>query len=207
MKEANNVKNEAALSLEAKHADLQKQYYAMVDSQAQVAADQAGIVSRLGSMRENHTAIQQSIILLGFTLSILAGVKTTFLNVATFWSILAGECSELIKMKDEIKEDYKNYMASLKDEDDPYQDMYKDTLREVIMNGGQKWAAVGSVCLDAHDGILAAKDTVDGVMCAIPANASKQELQILISGMEPRLALKNMELQKELGNIEKPKGK
>ena len=79
---------------------------------------------------------------------------------------------------------------------------YKKKVWELIMDGGQKWAAVGAVSLQAHDSISDAKETVDSVMYELPANASQQELHNFITSMGPRLEMKKKELKKQLGLIE-----
>jgi len=207
MKEARNAQNQFKKDLEDKHSDLQKQYFDMAEKEAENAANQAKTLSRLGNMRESHTSIQQSIILLGFTVSILGGVKTTFLNVATVWTLLANECGALIRIKDDIKGDYESYLKKLEKKGSKAEKtvFYKKLVWKHVMDGARKWAAVGSVSLQAHDGILSAKNTVDDVMRNLPANATQQELQNLIKTMEPRLGLKNEELKKNMANIEKLK--
>ena len=197
-KVAENQQNSAA-NLEEKAAMLSKRYYEMVEKEAQTAAEQAKNIEFLKNMKHEATFVEQAIFLLQFSYGILGSVKTTFLNIKTFWELLAIECKKIADMKAEIEDWGQKVIRAAESAtgDDvatsklKMYGKYKGFFTEKIVRSGQSWAGVGRVSLNAYDAITDARATVDSVMMKLPTGkVSEEALLDLISTIEPRIQQK-----------------
>ena len=188
-----------ATNLEEKAAVLSKKYYKMVEKEAQTAAQQAKNIEFLKNMKHEATYVEQAIFLLQFSYGILGSVKTTFLNIKTFWELLAIECKKIADMKGEIEDWGQKVIGAAESAtgDDVATSKlkkygkYKGFFTEKIVRSGQTWAGVGRVSLNAYDAITDARGTVDGIMMKLPTGkVSEEALLNLISKIEPRIQQK-----------------
>lgn len=174
-----------AVGLEEKAAMLSKKYYEMLDAQNEAAAEQAKNLETLKTMSRDKTQVEQAIFLLRFAHGILGKVKTTFLQVKTFWALLVQDCKTIASMKSSIMKDGGKLTA---DANERRFKFFKTKFNEDIVRGGQNWACVGRVSILAYDAVVEARKTVDGVMENLPKDTVTTEvLTKLINQCEPRI--------------------
>lgn len=167
---------------------LTEKYYDMLDAQMKAAADQAKNLEELKNMKEDKSEVEQAIFLLKFVVGILGQVVTTFMNLRTFWGLLADDCKKVARLKENLM----TYGSGLVDPDTSpaMYKMKKHMLNKSVVKGGRSWAVIGRVSILAYDAIIDAKKTVDDVMVSLPKDTvSKDALDALISKMEPRIQL------------------
>lgn len=172
-----------AQSIQEKESMLSKMYYEMAEKEMAKAQQQKMDLATLSTMKVNKTELERTIFLLGFTMGIMGEVKTTFLNCKTFWELLAEQCKLLADCKKNIIGDGSKMLESKVKER-----IYKEQFRRGVTNGAYRWASVGRVCIDAYDGIVHAKDTVDDAMSNLII--SPIDLDDAIRSLAPRIQSK-----------------
>jgi len=169
-------------SIEEKEAMLTKMYYKMAEDEMKVAEKQQKDLAALSTMKVNKTELQRTIFLLSFTIGIMGDVKTTFVNCKTFWELLAEQCKQLASCKDTILQ----YGENLKD---PRKvKVFRNMFQKGVKDGAYRWASVGLVCIQAYDGIVDAKDTIDDAMSNLVI--SQDDLENVIKTFGDRIQSK-----------------
>lgn len=172
-----------AQSIQEKETMLSKMYYEMAEKEMAKAEQQKKDLAILSTMKVNKTELERTIFLLGFTMGIMGEVKTTFLNCKTFWELLAEQCKLLADCKKNIIGDGSKMLESK-----VKAKIYKRQFQRGVTDGAYRWASVGRVCIDAYDGIVDAKGTVDDAMSNLVI--SPNDLDDAIRSLEPRIQSK-----------------
>jgi len=177
--------SQQSMGLEEKASSLSKKYYEMLDAQRDAAALQVKNLEELKNLSRDKSEVERAIFLLIFAKGILGKVKTTFLTVKTFWSLLADDCKNIGNCKSSIitngtrlKTDTKESMITF----------HKKKFKDNIIHAGQQWACVGRVCIIAYDATDKATKTVNGIMSKLPTGTvTVERLDELINQCEPRI--------------------
>lgn len=172
-----------AQSIQEKEIMLSKLYYEMAEKEMAKAQEQNRALAILSTMKVDKTELERAIFLLEFTMGIMGEVKTTFLNCKTFWELLAEQCKLLADCKKNIIGDGSKMLESKSKAK-----IYKTQFQRGVTNGAYRWASVGRVCIDAYDGIVRAKGTVDDAMSNLVI--SPNELDNAIESLTPRIQSK-----------------
>eukprot|EP00558_Chaetoceros_sp_UNC1202_P013991 CAMPEP_0197242514 /NCGR_PEP_ID=MMETSP1429-20130617/8243_1 /TAXON_ID=49237 /ORGANISM="Chaetoceros sp., Strain UNC1202" /LENGTH=567 /DNA_ID=CAMNT_0042702569 /DNA_START=1784 /DNA_END=3487 /DNA_ORIENTATION=- len=192
MSEMSRDQKELAVSLEEKESQLTGMYYEMAETEAKTAAEQKKNLEELKNMNTEKTQLQQTIFLLRFSYGIMGEVKTSFLNVKTFWELLAAQCQKIADTKNTTMDlgDKVLTKASAGGSSKMF-DLYRHRFLQGIQRSAITWAGVGRVSLDAYDAIVDAKSVTDGAMKALPTGKETGEtIDRLIAQLEPRIASK-----------------
>jgi len=165
---------------------LTERYHKMLDAQMKAAADQARNLEELRNMKDDKSEVEQAIFLLKFVVGILGQVHTTFLNVETFWKLLADDCKKIAGLKVNLMS-HGDKLVDPNVKESMY-DYYRQNFKKFVKKGGKSWAVIGRISILAYDSITEAKETIDGVMVSLPTDTiTKDTLNALINQMEPRV--------------------